>query len=115
MLFSGYGAFGSGMEDITFDARKLLINSGGDPSFERRTSMKLSLLFDLGSTAVGAEPINELMRSQVVWREPYTCGHGHRTNENEVRELIRHAEALAEATSFELVIPNLQAQSYKGF
>lgn len=96
---------------LTFDARKILLSGDGDPSFEKRTSMKLSLLFELGNTAVGGESINELIDNQNVWRERYTCGHGHRTNEGEVRDLIRHAEALAEATSFELVTPNLQLQT----
>lgn len=96
---------------LTFDARKLLLNRDGDPSLERKTSMKLSLLFELGNTAVGAESINELIGNQTVWRERYTCGHGHRTNEGEVSDLIRHAEALAEVTSFELVVPNLQPQT----
>lgn len=95
---------------LTFDARKLLFNGSGDSSFEKNTSMRLSLLFELGNTAVGAESINELIGNQNVWRESYTCGHGHRTNEGEVSDLIRHAGALAEATGFELVIPTLQPQ-----
>jgi hypothetical protein len=96
---------------LTFDARKLLLSRDGDSTFERKASMKLSLLFELGNTAVGAESISELIGNQNIWRESYTCGHGHRTNEGEVRDLIRHAEALAEATSFELVIPSLQTKS----
>ncbi len=87
---------------VTFDARELRINGGAGHSFERKAAKRVSLLFEIGNTAFGTESINELVRDQVVWKEGYTCGHGYRSNENEIRNLTRHAQALAEVSGFEL-------------